>query len=131
MKLSELKSLIDAHIKEDCTGNEPVLITLSNPSVGGRAFTEIKYAGLGIDWEHGQFRIQPKDKLRKEGRTLDDPQKMVVHRYIYNKRNLYSYNCPNCGEKISKTANYCSRCGQRVVYKGINDGTHDYRNNKS
>lgn len=40
----------------------PVKIVLDIPSVGGRAFTEVKHANYGMDWDNGLY-LTPKISL--------------------------------------------------------------------
>lgn len=60
MNLLELKENVDFAIEQLHSYEKPkdiqVLITLSERSIGARASTRVIYAGLGIDWKHGQFR---------------------------------------------------------------------------
>jgi len=129
MTLVELKKFVDFAVEHsDKPEDIKVVITLANPSVGSRAYSEINYVGLGFDYEHGQFRIEPEDKLRKEGRTLDDVDRMIVFQYLYDKKTTFSYHCPNCEEKLPKTAHFCTKCGKRVVCKDSIDLVYDYRN---
>ena len=42
-----------------------VVITIENfeASLGGRPYEKVQSVGLGFDWEAGQFRIKPENKL--------------------------------------------------------------------
>lgn len=42
-----------------------VVITIENFEVnwGGRLYEKVQSVGLGFDWEMGQFRIEPENKL--------------------------------------------------------------------
>ncbi len=55
MILSELKKQID-FLCETGHGDNPVLVTLSESSVGSRAATGITGIHSGFDWERGQIR---------------------------------------------------------------------------
>ena len=70
MNLKELKNIVDFAIENLQHHQNPeeisVLITLSESSVGSRASSTIKYVGMGFDWEHGQFRIEPVTLVSKE-----------------------------------------------------------------
>ena len=114
MNLKELKSIIDQRMERLPSYQNPeeiqVRITLSEPSMGARASTEVKGIGLGIDWEAGQLRIEPKGALVKKGNSLNDVKSAV--RKEYEGRNYYL--CPRCQQKISKTDLYCRHCGQKL-----------------
>ena len=115
MELNELKSAVDFALSHGCTGEEEVLITLSNPSVGARAASKVVSANSGFDWEHGQFRIEPVDRLRAEGSALKDPRETRLAVYIYENRKSVVHHCPNCGNVVKKTHKYCPHCGQRIT----------------
>ena len=42
-----------------------VVITIENfeANCGGRPYEKVQSVGLGFDWEAGQFRIEPENKL--------------------------------------------------------------------
>lgn len=42
-----------------------VVITIENfeANLGGRPYEKVQSVGLGFDWEMGQFRIEPENKL--------------------------------------------------------------------
>lgn len=42
-----------------------VVITIENfeDNLGGRPYEKVQSVGLGFDWEMGQFRIEPENKL--------------------------------------------------------------------
>lgn len=42
-----------------------VVITVENfeANLGGRPYEKVQSVGLGFDWEAGQFRIEPENKL--------------------------------------------------------------------
>ncbi|HAU86001.1 MAG TPA: hypothetical protein DCW90_11035 [Lachnospiraceae bacterium] len=65
MTLAELKKIVDSYCENKYTNPEEVnlIITLDEMSIGPRAGTGVENAFMGFDWEHNQFRIQPKDKL--------------------------------------------------------------------
>lgn len=88
----------------------PVLITLSSNSVGARASCEAKYVGMGIDWEGGQFRIEPSVKLVKIGDSLIDVKPPRQKEFSGRKY----YTCQRCECKISRDDKFCRQCGQRL-----------------
>lgn len=114
MNLLELKENVDFAIEQLHSYEKPkdiqVLITLSERSIGARASTRVIYAGLGIDWKHRQFRIEPERKLVKIGNTFNDAK--GIHCKQYDGRNYYF--CPRCEGKISKSDKYCRYCGQKL-----------------
>lgn len=114
MNLDELKTTVDYTIndlsnKEDAK-NIPVLITLSEGSIGARASSTINDVNMGFDWEHGQFRIEPSRKLVRKGNALTDVKEIIQREFEGRKY----YVCPRCESKISKSDNYCRYCGQKL-----------------
>lgn len=114
MNLLELQQNIEFTIKYlnkwDEAKDIAVLITLSESSIGARASEKVKYAGVGIDWEHGQFRIEPEKPLVHKGNSLQDVKNVVCR--PYDGRNYYF--CPRCENKISKNDKFCRECGQKL-----------------
>lgn len=114
--LSDLKRAVDFEIGQlreyESPDDIPVIVTMSESSVGSRAGTTIHHAGIGMDWEHGQFRIAPDKPLVCKGNTLQDVKPAVCR--PYDGRNYYF--CDNCGGggKVSKDDKYCRYCGQRL-----------------
>lgn len=115
MTLNELKSAIDTALKiEKNPDNVDVVITTQLPymTLGQRPCMDVRYAGLGFDWEQGQFRIEPKEKLMA---IKDDlPQKVIEYRG--------NYHCPKCeytiGQKRKRDAvRFCEKCGQAVKWE--------------
>lgn len=66
MNLIELKNKID-HIltMHPDYADHIVVVTTSDSSVGGRAYSEIRSIYNGFDWEQNQVRIDVVDKLKK------------------------------------------------------------------
>lgn len=113
MHLKQLKILVDSAIDNlyfEKPENIPVLITLSENSIGARAASTVKYAGLGFDWENNQFRIEPEKPLVTKGNNLSDVKGILCKEY--NGRKLYF--CPRCQSKITKNDYYCRYCGQKL-----------------
>lgn len=115
LTVRDLKKNLD-YINEDDL-NARVVITLDEPSVGGRKGTGIIMAHMGFDWEDNQFRIEPKEKLSRNTFSRDTPKDIKKWRD--------GYFCPRCDgslmKKEVKESRYCSRCGQR--FSGL---VHDY-----
>lgn len=129
MKLSELKRLVDLYASEteNKDANLDVVITLDEPSVGARAKSDIKGVYQGFDWEHGQLRIEPTEKLCRKGRSKDNELEMYGIRYIYDRKTTTKYHCPMCSEILPKAANYCIKCGQKVRASDKIKYEYDYR----
>lgn len=109
--LIELKTIIDKTMElHNNIVDNPVLITLSMPSIGGRKSCGVKCVNMGIDWEHGQFRIEPNKELVLKGSARDNVIKPIQREY--SKRTYSS--CGVCGQRVTKDARYCSHCGQRL-----------------
>lgn len=112
MTLSDLKSHIDEYVRVG-HGEDVVLITLSQPSVGSRAATAVRCIFPGFDWEHGQMRIEPENQVCLRGRAKEDT--MPIRIFAYSSPRPF-YECPICGEHIKKDSNYCQQCGQHLVF---------------
>ncbi len=114
MNLEELKHDVDFAISQLHEYENPkdieVLITLSEWSAGARASSEVSCAGIGSDWEHGQFRIEPVKNLVRKGHNFQDEKDIIC--LEYNGRKYYK--CPRCKGKITKRDKYCRHCGQTL-----------------
>lgn len=114
INILELKNSVDLAIQNlrnyDNPEDVPVLVNLSEPSIGARASASVRYVGMGFDWEHNQFRITTDKALVCKGNSLNDikPVKLVS----YNGRNYYW--CPRCDGRVSKDDRYCRECGQKM-----------------
>lgn len=115
LTIKDLKDIIDRTNENNL--NARVVITLDEPSIGGRAFTSIIMAHMGFDWETNQFRIEPKDPIARNKFSRDTPRDIRKWRD--------GYFCPKCDgslmKKEVKESRYCRRCGQR--FSGL---VHDY-----
>ena len=113
MTLKELRESIDLALsfQHDSEKNE-VVITLVEPSVGGRANSKVRCAVNGFDWEKGQFRIEPVEELVRKGRDLKTaiPAK---ERLSFDKT-CTVFRCPICDGKINKNDYFCRFCGQKL-----------------
>lgn len=115
MNLAELKQNIDFEIKNlNDNGKQAkdviVLITLSENSAGSRASSEVRYVGMGFDWENGQLRIEPVKKLVSKGNSCIDVKEVICREYDGRKY----YTCAKCESKVTKTDNYCRYCSQKL-----------------
>ena len=113
MVLSELKKQVD-FLCDNGHSNDPVLVTLSESSIGARAATCIIGIHSGFDWEHGQIRISTEKKIisyEKDRDKFIEPRK---EDYDIGTRIRHLLLCPKCENQLRKDNNYCSRCGQRI-----------------
>lgn len=115
MTLAKLKKIVDFSVKHERNPEEvEVVINVKLPYVtcGSRPGVSIKHAGMGFDWEAGQFRIEPENKLIEV--RYNGPQMISEP---YEKR----YHCPKCGHLIAigrkeTDIRFCSSCGQEVKW---------------
>lgn len=114
MNLKELKTKIDSiyenleHVNPE---NISVLITTSERSIGGRAFSGIDGVNLGIDWENNQLRINPEIpliKVKKDGDKFKE-----IYSRTYDKTTCYF--CSNCDHFVEQKDKYCKHCGQKFI----------------
>jgi hypothetical protein len=113
LNLEEFKIIVDHtvdNLHHKKANEVPVLITLSESSMGARASSNVKYANMGFDWEHGQFRIEPDISLVRKGNSLTDIKNVICRQY--EGKNYYF--CPRCQQKITKTDKYCRYCSQKL-----------------
>lgn len=113
INLKELKEIVDGtieHTHDINPENIHVLITISEPSMGGRASSAVKFAGLGFDWERGQFRIEPSDTLVYKGNSKKDVKK-PRQTNIGGRTYLF---CSDCNERVNKKDNFCKCCSQKL-----------------
>jgi len=112
MNLQELKITIDKTMGRLREKPEkiPVLITLAEKSICVRAFCNVAFAGLGFDWERGQFRIEPEKKLVTLGESIGDAKAIACK--PFDGRSYYF--CPRCESRITKKDYYCRYCGQKL-----------------
>lgn len=115
MKLTELIDSINSALKfERHPENVEVVISTELPYItcGQRPCTGVKYARMGFDWESGQFRITPEEKLMCV--KHDVPQPVMEWRE--------NYHCPKCehmlsGKRKDTDIRFCNRCGQAVRWE--------------
>lgn len=113
MVLSELKKQVD-FLYETGHGDNPVLVTLSESSVGSRAATGITGIHSGFDWERGQVRISTEKKIISYGKDRDEVMEPIKEDYNIGSRTRHLLLCPKCQNQLRKDDNYCGNCGQRV-----------------
>ena len=110
MNLEQLKKAVDHAVSElkSHPKDVPVLITVCGPATGIRtkAAVGVTCARMGVDWEHGQFRLLPELGLVEKGYELYTPR-LIVH-----KDGLFW--CPNCGDRIDEGDWFCRGCGQKM-----------------
>lgn len=113
MILSELKKQVD-FLCDNGYGNNPVLVTLSESSIGSRAATSITGIHSGFDWERGQVRISTEKKIISYGKDRDNAMEPRREDYDIGTRVRHLLLCPKCEDLLRKGDNYCSHCGQRI-----------------
>ena len=113
MILSELKKQVD-FLCDTGHGDNLVLVTLSESSIGSRAATGITGIHSGIDLEHGQVRISTEKKIISYGKDRDEVIEPRREDYYIGSRTRHLFICPKCENQLRKDDNYCSHCGQRV-----------------
>ena len=111
MILSELKKQVD-FLCDNGHSNNPVLVTLSESSIGSGTAIGITGIHSGFDWERGQVRISTEKKIisyEKDRDNAIEPKREEIGSRV---RPLVL--CPKCRNQLRKWDNYCSNCGQRV-----------------
>ena len=111
--INELVSEIEKKEGTPTAGTEngpeviPVVVVLSEPSVGKSSTAEVVCAGLGFDWDAGSFILRTKEDLVREnyGRGYAKIQKTV-----YDEKPCYS--CSNCCTIVSESDKFCKHCGK-------------------
>lgn len=113
MVLSELKKQVDS-LCDNGHGDNLVLVTLSESSIGSRAATDITGIHAGFDWECGQVRISTKNKIISYEKDRDNAMEPRREDYDIGSRIRNLLICPKCENQLRKGDNYCSHCGQRI-----------------
>lgn len=126
MTLAELKELVDGLCKRHKgLANAQVMITLAEPSIGGRAAAQIKGIYAGFDWEHNQIRVEPEESLVRQGHTYEDP--MPIRKIVFAGSNRPVYVCPKCESTVAKIDHFCRECGQRLAPPEERSKLSDYQ----
>lgn len=113
MVLSELKKQVD-FLCDEGYGDNQVLVTLSESSIGSRAATGITGIHSGFDWERGQVRISTEKKIISYGKDRDNPMEPRKEDYDIGTRIRHLLLCPKCENQLRKYDDYCSNCGQKI-----------------
>lgn len=115
MNLARLKFLINTEIAHEKLSPEhiPVLITLSDSSVGARASIGVTHADIGMDWEAGEFRIEPMEPLVLKSKSFLCPAPLIKKEF----GGLKYHVCSVCLLKVAKGDSYCKHCGQKLQIK--------------
>lgn len=113
MILSELKKQVD-FLCDNRHGDNLVLVTLSESSIGSRAATGITGIHAGFDWERGQVRISTEKKIISYGKDRDNAMEPRREDYDIGTRIRHLLLCPKCENQLRKDDNYCSNCGQII-----------------
>lgn len=111
MTAQELFNHLKWYLEErEIDPDTPVLITLSDSSMGGRASVGIQGLYTGMDWEKGQLRIEPQEKIFRNIKRMDTP--IGITRETSGG---VSFNaCGKCRMKVAKDDTFCRHCGQRL-----------------
>lgn len=113
MLLSEFKDQVD-FLNAHGHGENIVLLTLSESSMGSRASTEVTGIYPGSDWEHGEVRLSTKKKIISYEKDRDNAMQPRRKDYETGSRVRHLLICPKCENHLRKDDNYCSCCGQRI-----------------
>ena len=114
MKVKDLYTLLKFYVDENMDCLEfPVLISLSEPSIGSRIMVGISNVYQGFDWENGKMILEPNIKLVRNGRSKNDLMPVNIYAHEGTKR---LFCCPRCNERVGKSDNYCKNCGHEVYY---------------
>lgn len=113
MVLSEFKKQVD-FLCDTGHADNPLLITLSESSIGSRAATGITGIHSGFDWGHGQVRISTEKKIISYGKDRDNAMEPRREDYDIGTRVRHLLLCPKCENQLRKDDNYCCNCGQRI-----------------
>lgn len=112
MILLEFKKQVDL-LCDSGHGNNPVLVTLLQASIGSRAATGITGIHSGFDWERGKVRISTEKKIVTYEKDRDSAIEPRRKDYDIGSRIHHLLLCPKCENNLRKDDNYCSNCGQR------------------
>ena len=93
----------------------PVVISLSEPSIGPIATSDIIGAHLGFDWDSGNFIIYPEKELVSKIYANKKTKKRKSN--IFNNKNEEIYFCENCLKTIGVSDKFCKHCGKEFVYE--------------
>ena len=117
MNLNEFNKMISGNVERidnqdrvkisgtECGSEKiPVVIMLSEPSMGPSAKSEVTGAYLGFDWDAGNFFIMPKEKLVRQ--SFKDAEAKIVKRSAF-------ICCSSCGVQVKEHDFYCRKCGKR------------------
>lgn len=113
MVLSEFKKQVD-FLCDNGHGDNLVLVTLSESSIGSRAATGITGIHSGFDWECGQVIISTEKKIISYGKDRDNAMEPRRVDYDIGSRIRHLLLCPKCQNQLRKDNNYCNHCGQRI-----------------
>lgn len=117
MILSELKNQID-FLCDNGHGDNIVIVTLSEPSIGARSGVCVSGIHAGFDWESGQVRISTEKKIISYDKDRDNATEPRRRYYNIGSMMRHLLICPKCENHLRKNDNYCSYCGQKVKNEG-------------
>lgn len=105
MTCKDLKYKLDTLCKLG-HANDEVVIVLADKSIGAHASAGIESVFSGFDWDNGRILVRPTRRLVSEERSRDVQKKKILWHNILH--------CPNCERRITKSAKYCTNCGQSL-----------------
>ena len=112
MNLQELKDSVNSiyeHLPKYINPEKiSIKITLDEPSIGARASTELRCLYEGIDWESGQIRLEPTDKIIRKVYKYNETYK--EERQDKNRKTHY---CRNCMTIVGVKDKFCKHCGRK------------------
>ncbi len=114
MKFGEFLKQVNLYAERGEYDNNRVVISLSEPSIGGRAYAEVQGIYPGFDWERGQMRIEPGKKILSYEKDRDKEVEPIKRDWENNGRITRIFSCPKCGSKLKKSDRFCSCCGQKI-----------------
>lgn len=116
MTFGELQHAVDIFISRGVDACSPVLVTTADPVMGGRGSVEVQFITSGMDWERGQIRIEPAEKLltmsQVEQKNFTVPQRAGK---IGTK--TYVCYCEKCTTRFQRAYTYCPCCGRKILWE--------------
>lgn len=114
MTLGELQDNINELIRRGKSADMPVLITTSDPSMGGRASVAVRNIVPGMDWEKREIRLEPAEQLLTKSQV--EQKRNTAPESIVSNGKKSMYQCEVCKAKITKSQVYCPMCGRKIMW---------------
>lgn len=108
--LKELASTLSTYA-DSGYGDNVVVIRTHDPQIVTTLYATISGVYPGFDWDDGKIFIEP---------TVQLTAKPDRYQSVHETEMVDSYGgrpflgCKNCREKVSKSDNFCKRCGLRL-----------------